>query len=451
MAYLGNTPTSQSFTSNIDYFSGTGSATAFTLSRSVATINDILVVVDNVVQRPTDAYTLSGSVITFTSAPLSGTNNIYVRYMATTTQVVAPAQNSVSYSSLTTDMQSNIYGFKNRIINGAMRIDQRNAGASITGNNQTFGPDRWVNGTTQSSKFTVQQLSATPPSGFSNYLGVTSSSAYTPVTNDELEIVQKIEGYNIADLAWGTAAAQTVTLSFWVRSSLTGTFGGVLTNADNTRIYPYSYIISSQNTWEYKTVTITGDTTGTWLTTNGIGIQLFFSIGVSSNLAGTAGVWGTYGYKGITGQVNVVATSGATWYVTGVQLEKGSTATNFDYRPYGTELALCQRYYSRWDSSTNGAAYASNVGGYTTSAAMGIFSLPVTMRANPTLTTTGTASNYKLVLNGTPITCTSVPTIDQSNPYSLNIFWYATVTVGSVGIAGAASTTAAFLGFNAEL
>jgi hypothetical protein len=346
MAYLGNTPTSQSFTSNIDYYSGTGSATAFTLSRSVATINDILVVVDNVVQRPTDAYTLSGSVITFTSAPLSGTNNIYVRYMATTTQVVAPAQNSVSYSSLTSDMQGNIYGFKNRIINGAMVLNQRGFSGNAVDNTYTL--DRFVPYMSQSAKFTIAQ-SSTAATGFSNSLLATSLSAYAVLAGDYFVFSQQLEGYNVADLAFGTASAATVTLSFWVRSSLTGTFGGALKNLGTsaTRSYPFTYTINAANTFEQKTITIAGDTSGTWATTNGTGMCVNFGLGVGTTFSGTAGAWAGANYLSATGATSVVGTNGATFYITGVQLEKGSTATSFDYRPYGTELALCQRYYQK--------------------------------------------------------------------------------------------------------
>jgi hypothetical protein len=238
-------------------------------------------------------------------------------------------------------------GFKNRIINGAMMIDQRNAGASVTPTDATYNLDRWKAHTTQSSKFTVQQNagSVTPPVGFTKYLGITSSSAYSLTSSDYFAIVQNIEGFNCADLEWGTASASTVNLSFWVRSSLTGTFGGSFINSGYSRSYPFTYTISSANTWEQKTVTIAGDTTGSWNKDNTVGIRIWFGIGVGSESNGTAGAWSATGNLGATGATSVVGTNGATFYITGVQLEKGSTATSFDYRPYGTELLLCQRYY----------------------------------------------------------------------------------------------------------
>ena len=239
-------------------------------------------------------------------------------------------------------------GFKNRIINGAMVIDQRNAGASVSiPSTATYTLDRYGTVASQSSKFSVQQNagSVTPPVGFSNYLGVTSSSAYSVPSNEIFCVYQNIEGYNVADLNWGTANAKTITISFWVRSSLTGTFGGSVANAAFNWSYPYSYTISAANTWEYKTITIAGQTTGSWNTTNDIGLRVYFPIGVGATYSGTAGAWANNGLISSTGATSVVGTNGATFYITGVQLEVGTTATNFDFRSYGTELALCQRYY----------------------------------------------------------------------------------------------------------
>lgn len=279
----------------------------------------------------------------------------YLRFNSTLSQ--AESYNGTSWLSLITGTNgiaseasggtgttTGYYGFKNRIINGAMVIDQRNAGASITPTNSQYSLDRWQGLLAQASKYTLQQ-STTAPTGFINSLVATSSSAYTVVAGDYFDITQYIEGLNMADFAWGTASAATITISFWVRSSLTGTFGGSVQNNGQTRSYPFSYTISTANTFEQKTITIAGDTSGTWLTTNGRGIQFNFSLGTGSTYSGTAGTWATANYLGTTGAVSVVGTNAATFYITGVQLEKGSTATSFDYRPYGTELMLCQRYY----------------------------------------------------------------------------------------------------------
>jgi hypothetical protein len=244
-------------------------------------------------------------------------------------------------------------GFKNRIINGAMTIDQRNAGASVTISNtaaNTYTLDRWYAYGNVASKFSVQQDAGTvtPPAGFTDYFGVTSLAATTVGAGDQYIIGQPIEGFNVADLNWGTANAKTVTLSFWVRSSLTGTFGGVFQNSAANRNYPFSFTISSANTWEQKSITVAGDTTGTWLGTNGVGIRLIFSLGTGSTYSATAGVWtGSSFITSSTGATSVVGTNGATFYITGVQLEVGSTATSFDYLDYGRSLIQCQRYYEK--------------------------------------------------------------------------------------------------------
>jgi len=242
-----------------------------------------------------------------------------------------------------------VTGFKNRIINGAMVIDQRNAGASVTNINGTvYTVDRFSISGSVASKFTAQQNagSVTPPAGFSYYLGMTSSSAYSVGSTDFFICRQAIEGFNTADLGWGTANAKTVTLSFQVYSSLTGTFGGCIQNPALTRNYPFTYTISSANTWTTISVTVAGDTSGTWVgATNAASLYVTFSLGAGSTYTGTAGAWSGTAYVQGTGSTSVVGTNGATFYITGVQLEVGSTATSFDYRPYGTELALCQRYY----------------------------------------------------------------------------------------------------------
>jgi hypothetical protein len=254
---------------------------------------------------------------------------------------------------------------RNRIINGQMVLDQRNAGASVTPTDGQYLLDRWLVEVSQTSKLSVQQNagSVTPPTGFTNYFGVTSLSAYSIVASDYFTIEQRIEGFNIADLGWGTANAKTITLSFWVYSSLTGTFGGSLVNSGNSRSYPFTYTISAANTWEQKTITVAGDTSGTWLRTNGIGMIISLSLGMGSTRSGTAGAWAAGNFLSATGATSVVGTNGATFYITGVQLEVGTQATSFEYRQYGTELALCQRYYEKsynQDVTVPTATYAGN-------------------------------------------------------------------------------------------
>jgi len=306
----------------------------------------------------------------------------------------------MSFGSLSvdkiTDSEGSVFSpssalFRNRIINGDMRIDQRNAGASVTPTvNLLYLLDRWQCAITLASKFSVQQNagSVTPPQGFTNYLGITSLSAYSILAGDVFAIRQNIEGFNVADLDWGTANAKTVTLSFWVRSSLTGTFGGSIKNSGGSRSYPFSYSISSADTWEYKTITIAGDTNGTWLVNNGVGVQVVFSLGTGSDFSSTAGAWAGANYNSSTGATSVVGTDGATFYITGVQLEVGSVATPFERRPFGTELQLCYRYFRKTIGTVNTEptlyAWGSNAQVVGQS-----WIYPVPMRTSATVSTSG--------------------------------------------------------------
>jgi hypothetical protein len=296
--------------------------------------------------------------------------------------------------------------FVNRIINGDMRIDQRNAGASVTINANQYTVDRWQAVQSATGKYSVQQNAGavTPPAGFTNYLGVTSLSAYSPSSSDFFYLRQQIEGYNVADFNLGTANAATFTLSFWVRSSLTGTFGGTFSNGASDSVYPFTYTISAANTWEQKTVTVAGRTSGTWLTTNGAGLYVLFALATGSTFTAAAGSWTSSTILGATGQTQILATSGATFYITGVQLEAGSVATPFERRPYGTELALCQRYFE----VANFSAPGSGVIGFnvaTTTATTNFPACPfrVEKRAIPTFTPTflaGTGATFAVTSGG---------------------------------------------------
>lgn len=294
---------------------------------------------------------------------------------------------------------------RNRIINGDQRIDQRNAGASVT-----VGPslgsvlytlDRWHGFATSTRTFTVQR-STTAPAGFVNSAQLTVGVSGSPSAAEQIFYGQSIEGFNTADLGWGTANAQTVTVSFWVRSSITGTYSfGVLNSAGN-RSYISTYSIAAANTWEYKTITIPGDTTGTWLTDNSAGVVIRFDLGSGSNFNGTAGAWSGSFFWRTSGSVNWIANAGATWNVTGVQLEVGSAATPFERRQFGQELVLCQRYFQLYSGLF-----------VTTSPATYPYMFSVTKRAAPTVASTAAGFSLSGV----------TPTVDH--------FW-ATQTTGSV-------------------
>jgi hypothetical protein len=253
-------------------------------------------------------------------------------------------------------------GARNRIINGDMRIDQRNAGASVTVNSTSpfYAVDRFsVEGQSADGVLTIQRDS-TAPAGFSNSLKVTVTTADASVgASQRYQLNQKIEGFNVADFGFGTANARATTLSFWVRSSLIGTFGGSYRNNAANRSYPFSYTISAANTWEYKSISIAGDTSGTWLADSGSGLHVAWSLGSGTNFQGAAGSWNSNNNNTVTGETQLIATNGATFYITGVQLEAGTVATPFERRSYGQELALCQRYFNRITQGATGSAVSS--------------------------------------------------------------------------------------------
>ena len=376
----------------------------------------------------------------------SGTSNIQTN-VANATGVLLEANGG-------TGTTTGYYGFKNRIINGAMVIDQRNAGAAVASSYFGYVVDRWSLSQSTTGKLTAQQNqgSVTPPVGFSNYLGVTSQSAFSVGSGDYYTWNQPIEGFNTADLQWGTANAKTITLSAWVYSSLTGTFGGALQNSATTYSYPFTYSIPVANTWTQISITVAGPTAGTWVgATNGTGVNLIIGLGVGSGYSGTANAWASANYKSATGATSVVGTNGATFYITGVQLEKGSTATSFDYRPYGTELALCQRYYYR---NKPGAVSGFGSGlANTTGSTIGFISFPVTMRSAPTaLEQSGTASDYTSFRRNGSVACTSVPTFTYANVQGCMTTFTTTGDFNQgEAIIQMALTSSSYLGWSAEL
>ena len=346
------------------------------------------------------------------------------------------------------------FAFRNRIINGAMVISQRNGTAAVTPTaDATYTLDRWGTRLSQASKFSVQQTT-TAPTNFYNSLKATSTSAYTVGTSEFFGVYQNIEGFNISDLNWGTANALTVTISFQVYSSLTGTFGGSIFNASGSQSYPFSYSIPVANTWTTITLTIAGATSGSWNAgTNSTGISVFFSLGAGATVSGAANAWSGTLYRSATGATSVVGTNGATFYITGVQLEKGSTATSFDYRPYGTELALCQRYYYRLNAPSATNRYGSGFNNSTTQAYI-CFNLPTSMRTAPTaLEQSGTAGNYSvgIVADGA-VTCSSVPTFSTATTENTRVsFPVASGLTAGQGCNFRAVNTSAYLAWSAEL
>lgn len=340
---------------------------------------------------------------------------------------------------------------RNKIINGAMVIDQRNAGASIVAGG-VFATDRWrtVEGTDGAA--TAQQVTDAP-TGFNYSLKWTTTTADSNLTTTQgCWFSQDIEGYNISEFNFGTASATNVTISFWVKSSLTGTFGGAIRNGAATRSYPFTYTISSANTWEYKTVTIPGDTTGTWATDSSAGMNVFFGLGVGPTYSGTANTWNAGNFVTPTGAVSVIGTLNATWLVTGVQLEVGSSATPFERRQYGQELALCQRYYYKIQADDANTIFGSGFCDNTTGV-LTYLNFPTQMRVTPTaLEQSGTAGDYRIRRSSaTNTVCSAVPLFAAATQTSawLNFTVASSLTAGT-GAFGRANSSAAYLAWSAE-
>ena len=327
----------------------------------------------------------------------------------------ASGGNTTTINSMTPTADS-LQGFRNRIINGAMVIDQRGGTVNNTAAANTYGVDRFAMYGTDASKMSAQQ-STTAPTGFVNSWLITSSAATTPSAAQPYGIRQVIEGGNISDLGWGTANAKTITISFWVRSSITGTYALSLFNRDApNRSYVATYTISSANTFEYKTITIAGDTSGSWSTDSGQGIQVWWDLGSGSNFNETAGSWVSALKVRTSGSSNWIGTSGATFYISGVQFEVGSVATPFERRDYGTELSRCQRYFEKsYPASSAVGSSASTIFTSAVSDASGnavyYWKFSVDKRANPSMngyTGAGTSGSWEYARSGASGTATAI-------------------------------------------
>ena len=309
-------------------------------------------------------------------------------------------------------------GRRNLIINGAMQVAQRGTSAITLSNAESFGVDRFkARNQSNSGDNTIQQVSDAPAGVGSYSLKWTTGTADTAGSTDNNYVTQYIGAEDLAHLKFGTSDAQTITLSFYVKSSLTGTFGGSFSNHDLDRGYPFTYSISSASTWERKSITISGDTTGTWGTTSADAFLLWFDMGMGSSYRGTAGSWASGRLQGATGATDVIGTAGATWQITGVQLEVGSVATPFEHRSYGEELALCQRYYQ-----IIGQTCASIGTRWSTNKIFATFPLSTALRAQPAIPTSSTFQAYRYDATESDGTATPSGILDfQANGTSINI------------------------------
>jgi len=347
-------------------------------------------------------------------------------------------------------------GRRNLIINGAMNVSQRGTSAvTIPYNDETYVVDRFVHYESGSGAFTAQQV-ADAPAGFVNSLKITVTTADTSVASGEYYWTQQqIEGYQTIPLAWGTSDAKPLTISFWVKSSVTGTFGAALSNGAFNYGYPFTYDINSANTWEYKTLTVAGPTAGTWPTNNTRSLRIYFDHGsVNTYASAYNGQWVSAGRNNATGGVDLINTLNATWQVTGVQLELGKVATPFEHRSYGEELALCQRYYYKIDSALNNAPYQryAVVSIETSTNAEAFFSHPVTMRTSPTLEASA-AANFHIFAANTATVLSVNMSIDQSSPSTTGLVLAVAsgLTAGQVGLLNSNNNNTSYIAFTAEL
>ena len=297
----------------------------------------------------------SPAVITYADA----TGNLQLQTAGTTALTIDSIQNANFAGYVNAP---NTFGYRNRVINGGMSVDQRGSASAPTNTNATYSVDRWLLSKGGSGVFSLGQ-STTAPAGFKNSLVATVTTAASITSGDYYDIIQFIEGLNIADLGWGTATAAPVTMSFWVRSSVSGVYSFEVRNAALNRSITYNYTITNPNVWQQVTQTIPGDTTGTWATDNTTGICLLFPLATGSNYTtSTTGAWQAANYNAsTTATTSWINTVGNTFYLTGVQFEKGTVATPFDFRSYGQELSLCQRYYEQERTGgTSGKCFSSS-------------------------------------------------------------------------------------------
>ena len=434
MSYIGSTPTTQSFISGTDYFNGTGSQTAFTLSRNVASVNDVEAVVNNVVQRPNDAYTISGTTITFTSAPSAGTSNIYVRYLSTTTQSITPSQNTVSYATWDNDLRNETFAFKNRLINGATGIWQRGTSFTSVGNGVSapqYTADRIFG--YRGSGWTAN-LDITQQTGFGQYQNCLRAQRTSGTSSTAVMVIgQIIESVNMYDLQ-----GQSVTLSFNCRAG---------SNFSGGTLAPQIYFSTAANQTSASLAigTWTGSTSvGTTITPTTTATQYTFTAAVPSNALsmGVIFVWTPSGTAGANDFLEFA----------GIQLEKGSTATSFDYRPYGTELALCQRYYQRFTANTTGSPGDGGVATFANwsgNSGYAGFVFPVQMRAAPTGSSSG-GSTFTYLSNGAARNPVTLDLANSSNNrIELIATWSTSLTGGNA--AWLRIDTNGWLAFSAEL
>jgi len=417
---------------------GGGSVTSFGVTSSDITVSNSPITSSGVIDLALNTVPVSKGGTGLTSATEQGASLI--------------ASSSSAYVAQATSLS-----WRNRIINGDMRVAQR----GTTAVNDNYPVDRWWCGENTSGAALFQQ-SATAPTGFVNSILATCSTGGSATGSQYATLGQNIEGSNVYDFAYGTAAAKQVTLSFWVRSSVTGTYCVAFRNTHGItarQSYIAEYVISASNTWERKTIVVPGPTSGIWTVDTSTGLSVNFDLGSGSSWNTTANTWTAGagpsggGYLRTSNQANVIGTTGATFYLTGVQLELGSVATPFEMLQYEKQLELCQRYYARLSSlSGNNVGFGAGAtwqGGASAGRALVYVKYPQQMRSTPTVTQSGTAIYNTLVrtLEATPLGTANYGT----DSLSVNVNTGAnTQTVGQ-GVLWTGNSSTAYIELNAEL
>ena len=351
-----------------------------------------------------------------------------------------------------------VNGRRNLIINGAMQVAQR--GTSGTGESYK-SVDRFffAAAALDNHALTQTKQAVTDLAGFSNSWRITTTTAESAIAADEIAYVaQKIEAQNLQQLAYGTSSAKQVTLSFYVKSSVTGTFSTNLYQVDDSRIVNSEYTISSANTWERKEITYAADQTGVIDNNNGTGFYVTWNLALGSNYKGNAATaWEAYNTDNWAGAGTytdaVITTVNSTWEITGVQLEVGSNASDFEHRSYGEELALCQRYTYIMSSNTSSATTDFiNGAAYSASQVNAGMDLPVTMRATPTVTYGNDTGAYRFYRSGGN---DPFDTLINDNPTNLHLQFAGTAGLSHTsGVAGSVQLRygdGAFVKADAEL
>ena len=354
-----------------------------------------------------------------------------IRHNSATSDAITTAADGSCTANITNNLSN-----RNIVHNGEFVVSQRDFSSAVTQTGEAFTIDRWKTRMTANSKFSVQQV-VDAPAGFYNSVKITSLAATTVGASDYYQFQQGIEGYNINPANFGTPTAKPMVLSFYVKSSLTGTFSVCFSNYTGNRFLTQNYTISSANTWERKTISVPAITTGSWERGNGAGLYIYFTLGAGSGTLRSTGSWidSNFGRAG-TGSTNVVATNGATWQLTGVQLEINSSgvATDFEHLSYGEELRKCYRYFQRRTSSDN-YQWVSLVSFYTGTEIHGFFDHYETMRASPTLSA-DTGSNTLAVQRAGGSVAWSTGIIKNGGDSNVTYYYRDGVSLGTSGQCG---------------